>query len=126
MKKRKMRELLDQHARAMMLGTREDESLLAQNPDDSEELNSLFQLARSIKGALVPVKASESFKLELKQELGSISPDEFAIDDSTNKQKRWLVVAAAGSAISVLGIVLYVLRRIRSASQAAQPATTAA
>jgi hypothetical protein len=125
MRKRKMRELLDQHARALMLGIKEDDVLLAQYPEDSEELKSLFQLAGAIKAALVPVKAPESFKLELREELLSIPPDEILIDDTNSKQKRWLVVAAAGSVISVLGIVVIVLRKIRSASQAAQPAATA-
>ncbi len=120
-----MRELLDQHARALMLGIKEDDVLLAQYPEDSEELKSLFQLAGAIKAALVPVKAPESFKLELREELLSIPPDEILIDDTNSKQKRWLVVAAAGSVISVLGIVVIVLRKIRSASQSAQPAATA-
>lgn len=121
-----MRDLLDQHAKVLILEVNGDESLLAQYPNDSEELESLFQLARAIKAALVPVKTSESFKLELRRKLRSLAPTEIIIDDSTVKQRRWLVVAAAGSALSVLGIILYILRRIRTASQAAQPATTAA
>ena len=121
-----MRDLLDQHAKVLILGVNEDESLLAQYPDDSEELKSLFQLARAIKAALVPVKTPESFKLELQRKLRSLAPAEITIVDSTVKQRRWLVVAAAGSVLSVLGIILYILRRIRTTGQAAQPATTAA
>lgn len=128
MKKRKMRDLLDQHAKALILGVKEDESLLAQYPDDSdsEELNSLFQLAGAIKAALVPVKTPESFRLELKRELRSVTPAETTIEDTSIKQKRWLVVAAAGSIISLLGIILFILRKIRMAGQGAQPATTVA
>ena len=126
MKKRKMRDLLDQHAKALILGVKEDKSLLAQYPEDSEELASLFQLAGTIKAALVPVKSPESFRLELKRELRSVTPAETTIEDTSIKQKRWLVVAAAGSIISLLGIILYVLRKIRTAGQGAQPATTVA
>ncbi len=83
MKKRKIRDLLDRHAEVLILEVNEDESLLAQYPDDSEELKSLFQLARAIKAALVPVKTPESFKLELQRKLRSLAPAEIIIDDST-------------------------------------------
>lgn len=126
MKNRKMRDLLDKHARSLIKGVNEDESLLARYPDDAEELRSLFQLASALKAALVPVKTPEPFKPELKQQLASITPSEITINDSSLKQRRWIVVAAAGSALSVLGIVLYIVRRIRAASQTAQPATTVA
>lgn len=126
MKKRKIRDLLDQHAKVLILGVNEDESLLAQYPDDSEELKSFFQLARAIRAALVPLKTPESFRLELQRKLRSLAPTEIIINDSTIKQRRWLVVAAAGSTLSVLGIMLYILRRIRTASRASQPVTTAA
>jgi hypothetical protein len=126
MKKRKMRDLLDLHAKTLILGVKEDKSLLAQYPEDSEELASLFRLAGGIKAALVRVKTPESFRLELKQELRSVTPAETTIADTSIKQKRWLVVAAAGSIISVLGIILFILRKIRAAGQGAQPAATAA
>jgi hypothetical protein len=126
MRKRKIRDLLDQHAKVLILGVNEDESLLAQYPDDSEELKSFFQLARAIRAALVPLKTPESFRLELQRKLRSLAPTEIIINDSTIKQRRWLVVAAAGSTLSVLGIMLYILRRIRTASRASQPVTTAA
>ncbi len=126
MNKREMANALNAHADALNRGEDLGNELLARYPNAAGELAELFQLAEQLRATLVPV-AVPAFKERLRHELETFSPAEVVIGRSRSRQKRWLAFAAAGSALSVIGISLVVLRHLRGAGgRSIQPATTVA
>ena len=96
-----------------------------QQVDDDSELRSLFALSSSIKELMVPVNAAP-FKISLRERLErrSLAKPRFAF--LRERQNVILMaVAAAGSLLSITGVVLLVLRRLKTAGEGEQPAAAA-
>jgi len=101
--------------------------LLARYPESTAELAPLFKLASDVKAALVPV-AVPAFRSQLRRNLEAYRPADIVIGPSiTRRKQKWFFVAAAGSALSVVGIIVVLLRRLRvSQGDAGGPAPTVA
>lgn len=119
--------ILSAHADGLIEGVDTADQLLSEYPQASAELGSLFGLAAALQSVLVPVRAPVRFVSRLHEDLMTYSPAESTVKAPRSGQKVLLVgVATAGSVISVAGLVLLVLRRLRGSGEAVQqPVTTA-
>jgi hypothetical protein len=107
-------DLLAEHADGLNLEADVSGQLLEENSELSAELATLFELARSLKTTLVPVNAA-AFKTSLRRRLERRSPQPHLIKRITSRQNIiWVVVAAAGSVLSIAGVILIVLRKVKS------------
>jgi hypothetical protein len=107
-------ELLAEHADGLNLEADVSGQLLEENSEHSAELATLFELARAVKTTLVPVNAA-AFKASLRHRLARHSPQRHLIKRITSSQNViWVVVAGAGSVLSIAGVLLIVLRKVKS------------
>ena len=95
------------------------------HPGDALSIVPFLNLARELAALLIPVKPNADFRSELElsllaeaRHLAAFPADRLAPDFSAPREfseRRWVVGAAAaaavGSAVSIAGIVVYVLRR---------------
>jgi hypothetical protein len=83
----------------------------------SPALLELLQLAQAVQQALTPVRPSADFRLAARVQLLAQSPQ---VDGPEPEQRRgfWLGAAVVGSMLSLTGLVLVLLRRVRSLSPA--------
>jgi hypothetical protein len=118
MKRRDLSNVLNGHAEILIAeGSDQDGEatniLLTRYPESTAELAPLFKLASDVKTALTPV-AVPAFRSQLRQELEAYRPADIVIGPSINRRKqKWFFVAAAGSALSAMSIILVLLRRLR-------------
>ncbi|HET6446950.1 MAG TPA: hypothetical protein VFI27_20485 [candidate division Zixibacteria bacterium] len=92
--------------------------------EESLEMKSLFTLANSVESVLVPVKAP-SFRASLGQRLALRQEDKPKFRALATRQNVvWMAVAAAGSFISIAGVVLLVIKKLKNTGRREQ--TTAA
>ena len=127
MKKKDLKKLLSDHADALNGGQTGWDMLDRRLTDENIELASLFQLAEEIKAALIPVPVP-AFRDQLRRQLENYEPAKVTIGtSSTGRKQKLIFVAMAGSTLSVVGIFVVLLRRLRSTTdEAGQPATIAA
>lgn len=110
MKRRELVNLLADHADALTVGAGDDwlagaDSLTAVSP-----LFSLFQLAQAVKRVLVPVTPSPLFRDDLKRQLVQSTV-------VAEKKRPFLVTIVVGAVVSVIGLTIYLLRRLRVADR---------
>ncbi|HSG17135.1 MAG TPA: hypothetical protein VLE70_12550 [Anaerolineae bacterium] len=127
MTQKEIEDVLAAHADALNQDEELSEQLLAEHAEQADELVPLFQLATVLKAALTPVSAP-AFKTKLGHELVNYGPPVVVLGRSVSKRKAkaWLALAAAGSVISVAGVVALLLRRVRTMEDVAPQASTAA
>ena len=93
--------------------------------ENEGELRTLFELSASLRNALSPVNAA-AFKASLRERIVRRPRKKSRFAFFKERQNAILMaVAAAGSLLSITGVVLLVLRRIKSATKAEQPAAAA-
>jgi hypothetical protein len=120
MKKRELATILAAHADGLIKGKDTAVQMLTDYPDAAAELEPLFRLAASVQAALVPVKAPVAFVGRLHKDLMNYSTAELPAKAPRSGQKvLWMGVAAAGSVLSVAGLALLVLRRLKTGKQTA-------
>jgi hypothetical protein len=99
--------------------------LLSENREQATELAPLFQLASALKEALTPVVPGPAFRRELGQELVKYGPPLVVLGRSVSKRRAWVAVAAAGSLLSLAGVVALVLRWVGRVKDVATQPTAA-
>lgn len=82
---------------------------------------SLLQIAKAVKQVLIPVRPSTLFRDELGQRLEVAEPTA----TSPLRRRVWVGAAAVGSILSLVGITLLLMRRLRLPSNRSRPMTTA-
>lgn len=93
--------------------------------EDPGELRSLFALSNSIRDVLVPVRAT-AFKASLRGRIERKSHEKSRFKTFTSRQNViWMAVAAAGSLVSITGVVLIVLRKLKASTKTKQPTAAA-
>ena len=99
--------LLAAHADNLNRGKADRKVYLKRAPDQREELEALLRLAEQIKRALVPVQPSPTFVKNLVRQLVVVDNEEPA-----RGYRREVVIGAAavGSALSVVGLIAYLVR----------------
>ena len=118
-------EFIVDYADAMQTGNDVSSRLLAEQPEESAKLKTLFALSNSVRAVLVPVRAP-SFKASLRQRLERRQQEKPRFRALASRQKVvWIVVATAGSLLSITGVVLLVLRKLRTSGKAERQAATA-
>jgi arginine/ornithine N-succinyltransferase beta subunit len=95
-----------------------DEDDLGIPPVDYEDVTRLSQLAGQVAGALAPVPPRPAFQARLKESLLAASSQRLAAERESRVsalRRRWVLIgAAAGSVMSVAGIVAAVLLHQRT------------
>jgi hypothetical protein len=126
MKKKEIIELLNEHADALNRGKRYSPNVAEHKMENNVELASLFHLAEEVKDALVPVPVP-AFREQLRRRLETYEPSNVTVGSSTTGRKQKLILfAMAGSTLSVVGLFVVLLRRLRSpGDEPARPVTTA-
>ncbi len=124
MKRRTLVNLLADHADLLNRRDTDDLDVAAWLADygpvqSMSSLLTLLQLAQAVKRALVPVEPSPLFQAELETRL--VRGEGEATRKRPFSREVWLGAAAAG----LIGILLFVLRRMRFVSNRSQPAATA-
>jgi hypothetical protein len=118
-------EFIADHTDAMQASNDISANLLAEQHEESTDLRMLFALSNSVKAVLVPVRAP-SFKASLRHRLESRQQEKPRFRALASRQKIvWIVVAAAGSLLSITGVVLFVLRKLKTSGKAERQAATA-
>jgi hypothetical protein len=118
-------EFITDHADAMQAGNELSASLLTEQPEEMTDLRTLFALSNSVRAVLVPVRAP-SFKSSLRQRLESRQQEKPRFRALASRQKVvWIVVASAGSLLSITGVVLLVLRKLKTSGKAERRTATA-
>ena len=107
MKRRELVDLLADHAEALNVGAGDDWLAGAGSFTAVSSLLSLFQLAQAVKRALVPVAPSPLFRADLKRQLVQ-SP---VISEA---KRPFPVTIVVGTAVSVIGFTIFLLRRLRT------------
>ncbi|MGB3713017.1 MAG: hypothetical protein WA996_01165 [Candidatus Promineifilaceae bacterium] len=118
-------EFIADHADAIQASSDISANLLTEQPEESTDLRTLFALSNSVRAVLVPVRAP-SFKASLRQRIESRQQEKPRFRALASRQKVvWIVVATAGSLLSITGVVLLVLRKLKTSGKAARQAATA-
>ncbi len=119
-----LEEILTAHADDLNRGTDTTESLMAQYSVLFPELPTLLYLGKLLKKALAPVKPRAAFARQLKQQLLYSLPAEVVA--TPPPARLMLVGAAVGSALSLAGVGLLLLRRARLIARQTAPVTSGA
>ncbi len=119
MRRIKIADILAAHADRRVGDSSDDQDDLLPSPGDQAEVTSLLRLSQRLKETLAPVAPSLAFRQQLKGSLISAAvkrAEEKARDSHIPfLRRRWVLIgAAAGSALSVAGIVAAILLRHRS------------
>jgi hypothetical protein len=123
MTENELHDVLSEHADGLARDEELAGRLLTQHQEQANELAPLFQLASALKGALTPAIPAPAFRKELGQELVKYGPPLVVLGRSVSKRRAWVAVAAAGSLLSLAGVVALLLRRVgRVKEVATQPA----
>lgn len=110
MKDKRLTQALAVYADDLNRGLSNREACLRQFPDRSGELEAWLDITEQIQQALVPVQPSTAFVKDLARQLTDIGGRtvEGAVRDRW--QGLFIGVAAIGSALSVIGLVAYLVR----------------
>ncbi|MEJ2746837.1 MAG: hypothetical protein P8183_02810 [Anaerolineae bacterium] len=103
MKRHELIDLLADHADALNEGAGYDD--VSAGLTNGSSVVALLQLAQAVKRVLVPVSPSPFFQLELK---GRLLQDEDSVGKRPLPKTIWL-----GAAVSVVGLAIFLLRRVR-------------
>lgn len=117
MNRKTIENILAAHADAMNRNQKAADELVNSQSDIPAELASLLQIASSMRSALNQkqgsVRPRPIFRAELKRELDSFERSGIKIGQSITRQRsKWLAIAGAGSALSAIGIILLLWRRL--------------
>jgi hypothetical protein len=119
MRRNKIINVLATHADRRAGDSSDDQDDLLLSPADQAEVTSLLRLSQRLKETLAPVAPSLAFRQQLRGSLISTAVEragERARDSHIPfLRRRWVLIgAAAGSVLSVAGIVAAILLRHRS------------
>jgi hypothetical protein len=105
-------EVLAAHADALSRGEDDTEELLARYPaEERKRLESLLGMTNLLKSALVPVEPSASFMRELGETLSQRAINRGRSIARQTRQTMLLVMAALGWAVSMVGLIAFIMRR---------------
>ncbi|MCS7221322.1 MAG: hypothetical protein RML36_08415 [Anaerolineae bacterium] len=113
---RNLVDLLDAQAEKLARDDADMEALLALFPELAEEARPLMALASGLANALQPVRPRAAFRAHLRRGLIDAARRRYTLRAATSHSGRasrfvWLLGAAAvGSAVSVVGLLAYLLR----------------
>lgn len=107
---RELTEVLAAHADDLTRGQINREICLKRVPDRREELETLLRLAEQVKSSLVPVQPSPTFVRNLVRQLVLADDEESARPAHGYRREVVIGAAAVGSALSVIGVVAYLVR----------------
>ncbi|MFQ5398157.1 MAG: hypothetical protein ACE5E7_01010 [Anaerolineae bacterium] len=93
-------------------------------PSEAGRFLSLLLLAHAIKRVLAPVAPPLLFKSELRHRLENYAPT-VEVELRPARRMVWLGAAVIGSALSLAGLILWLLRRVRLGQGKTRPLTTA-
>ena len=93
--------------------------------EHTPELRSLYSLSNSIGDILVPVRAT-AFKASLRQRIETRSNAKSRFQIFARRQYViWMAVATAGSLLSITGVLLILVKRLKTSTKTDPPAAAA-
>lgn len=116
------REILAAHVDRLNTGLRGSAAYPPMNPERRHALEPLLQLAEQLFEALVPVEPSPAFVQKLGQELALAATQSQLSLIERYRRAILVTVATLGSAVSLVGLILFYFFRQRNTSQGT-PAT---
>ncbi|HDH09449.1 MAG TPA: hypothetical protein ENF84_00755 [Chloroflexi bacterium] len=117
-------EILASHADRLIKGEAREGDYLAMFPDRREELGPLLTVAEKVKRALVPVEVAPAFRQRLRKGLLAAAHQKLAQQTADRgfalapRKGVLLGAAALGSAVSVVGVIAYLIRSHAKAQHA--------
>jgi hypothetical protein len=111
------REILAAHAERLNAGLKGSAAYPPMTPDQKRALSPLLQLAEWLSEAFVAVDPSPTFVQQLGQDLATAATRSQLSLLERYRKAILLVVATIGSALSVVGLVLFYLFRQRDAAE---------
>lgn len=117
-------DLLEQHADALVRGQAVDLEQLASDPSLAANVRPLAALAEQCKAALTPVAPSEAFRTRLKQGLEMAqrhAANPLVIEPPVAVRHWWVGAAAVGSALAAGGIIALAMRSRQKAGKLQLP-----
>ena len=103
-------EVLTAYTDNLNRGTAKREVYLRQGAGKQDELRTLLDLAEQLKWVLVPIKPSPVFVANLARQLGAASAGRVTHAFRDHWREIVFGAAAVGSALSVIGLVAYLVR----------------
>lgn len=103
-------DILVAYADSLNRGVANREPYLKQVPSQRHEVEALLRLTEQIKRALVPVRPSPVFVKNLARQLVAADNKNMVQLMRSHRRGVFIGVAAVGSALSVLGLVAYLVR----------------
>ncbi len=110
MKDKRLAQVLAVYADDLTRGLSNREAYLRQISDRSGELEALLNITERIQQTLVPVQPSAAFVKDLARQLTDIGSRKVEGAVRDHWQGLFIGVAAIGSALSVIGLVAYLVR----------------
>jgi 2-polyprenyl-6-methoxyphenol hydroxylase-like FAD-dependent oxidoreductase len=115
MDERHLAEILALYADALSRGEDDSADILARySEEERKRVESLLGITDLLRTALVPVEPSAAFVRDLGEMLSQRAIDRGRSIARQTRQTMLLVMAALGWAVSVVGIIAFVLRRRRT------------
>jgi len=116
MRKREMRELLSHHTDLILFEENLVEGSIASFDSHDDQLESLLELAAALKEALVPL-TNPSLKSRVRETLANYTTPEVLLRRARRVPAFWIVLALAGSTISIISVIVLLLRRLKIAGK---------
>lgn len=113
MEDRILTEILAAHADCLNEGKSRKEDYLTMFPDHRAQLAPLLDMAEAVKDALPPVRLDGAFRESLKADLLKAANQcmESQAGQPEGPSRRWLIGAAVGSALSMIGLAYFIRAR---------------
>lgn len=110
MRKRKVVELLNEHAESLQDGQANGEALLARHPERQGALKGLFDLAERVRKTLAPVEPPPTFITDLKRLLIENAQHARLVARRERERRAVVIAASAGGAVYLLGLLALMVR----------------
>ena len=116
MRKREMRERLSHQTDLILLEENLGEGSIVSFDSHDDQLESLLELATALKETLVPL-TNPSLKSRVRETLANYSTPDVLLRGARRVPAFWIVLALAGSIISIIGVIVLLFRRLKIAGK---------
>ncbi len=111
-----MRESLSHLTDLILLDENLVEGSIASYDSQNNQLDSLMELAAALKDTLVPL-TNPSLKIRVRETLANYSTPEVLLRRASRVPAYLVILALAGSIISIISVIILLLRRLRIAGK---------
>jgi len=117
MRKREIRDLLSRRTDLILFDRNLGEGSDMSYDSQDDQLDSLLELAASLKETLVPL-TNPSLKTRVREIVASYSTPEVLLQRASRVPAFWILVALVGSIVSLISVIILLLRKAKMAGKA--------